>query len=457
MQITIVRYIRNPDNYFFDIFDAASSALLGNRGHDVQVVERVLAPGFDEQDLLDGLVEYVGQLRPDLIWLSYVPFPELVRRLKERTNAPVVAVGSRLLLETCPLDLVLPEPDPLALVEIAASLESDGFLVASGASGRVWDGRLHSVAEIFLGAEPDYSRFVRLGPGRPVELRKHIAGEWGCPAKGTSGMGFGSVVPMERRSPDSQVGCTFCTRPPWSGTPWDVKELVLGRQLDAVLAEFPKMSKLIVIDDHILGHIDKLMRLWISRPTGGIDLLVSGRLDQLISNRHIIESALELLGDRAQMRLYQFGIENLSDSALQRLGKGMTYETVVRAVRLIDSMLERHPNLAVEPSFGFIMFDPWTTIDELKENCIRAPLLRLHRFRPGAVMTSLRLTPETPLWLKAKHDGLLLNEPPESGFGYSAHNRWRFLDPNVQAIHNRLVKDNPKDPWNALNALLGRN
>ncbi len=461
MRVLLVRYIRNADNYFFDLFDAAIAGALRDAGHEARVVERIAAEGFDEEGVLDGLLAHAERFAPDLVLLSYVPSGALSAMLADRTGAKVATYGSRLLLEAPGVDYVLAEPDPLAVLQLVEALgggrplESVAALCwREGMEVRRSGLPLHSIFDIFTRCPIDYGAFARLGPGRPPEIRKHIAADWGCVYRNTRPP-VPSDPPPGQPSWVPRGGCTFCTRPAWQPLDWDLLEPVLARQLDAVLAAFPDLAKLIVIDEYALSRVDRLAVLLRSRPLDGAEVLLSGRLDHIRRHQEALESALELLREKCTLRLYQFGIENLADSVLARYNKGLTFGQIEESLALVRKLEAAHANLAVEQSFGFILFDPWTTLEELQLNVERAERLGLSRYRGRAPFTSLRLLPEMALYWQAQADGLLTGRVDDNDFGYSVHSGWRFRDDRVAAVHDELLRRRgEREAWSLLAAIL---
>jgi len=368
----------------------------------------------------------------------------------------IVAFGSRLLLEIPEVSYVLPEVDPLACAQLVEVLSSNGAMdgipglcFRHGGEVAVNPGPIHSVKEIFEAALPDYSTLSFYGPGKPVEIRKHIAGDWGCPYRHTrpAGVDFGYSEPGVLSG-----GCTFCSRPHPDGTPVGQKCEVIESQLRVLLPAFPMMHKLILIDEMGLAYVDRVAGILERLDVRGLQLLVSGRLDHLVKYQENLFRALEILKPRnAGIRLYQFGIENLSDSVLVRYNKGISYHGIWTGIRQISEWTSRFSNLTIEPSFGFILFDPWTTPGELWENVERRVESQLDKVRGQAVFTHLRLQPEIPLFWQARADGLLDESVADSAFGYSANAGWRFADPRVGRVYEDLnVRRGEKPPWDLL-------
>jgi hypothetical protein len=459
MKILIVRYIRNSDNYFFDLFDAASAGALRDAGHEAAVVERVLAEGFDEEEVLEGIYQFAAEFAPDLVFLSYVPTRAMPQTLAARTGAIIAATGSSLLLEGTGIDYVLAEPDPLALVQLVEVLEGKRETTTVAALSWQEDGvsrrtgiPLHTVFEIFTRCRIDYEAFYRLGPGTPFEVRKHVAGDWGCPYRHVAPP---APIPGERPAWVPAGGCTFCTRPDWAKLDWDLKGPVISQQMDRVLAAFPNPAKLVVIDEYGLANVDDLATLARGKPLEGSELLISGRLDHLERHRHRLEEALKTLRESNTLRLYQFGIENLSDDVLLRYNKGIVFGDIEAALHLIDELDEKHANLAVERSFGFILFDPWTSLEELRTNVRRALRLGLDRYRGQAPFTSLRLLPEMALYWRARAEGLLTGDVRDNVFGYSVDSGWHFRHQAVAEVYaEALRRRGQSPPWQLLGEVL---
>ena len=446
MKVAIARYIKMQDNYFFDLFDAITAGTLNELGHDAIVVERMAADGFSEEDLMEGLVAFLKDFQPALVFLPYLPTTRLARRIREETGAWLAAFGSILMLNCEDVDYVIQEPDPLACVELVEALSRNRKLATVAALA--WrDGEeivrspapLHPIGDIMEAGIIDYESFYRLGPGQPTEVRKHIAGDWGCGYKNKE---FSPETGLEGMVPDHapQGGCTFCLRPCSTPMAWEEKGEMLERQLDSVLEAFPDMKKLIVVDEGALAFVDKIAGLMATKPTEGIELLVSGRLNYLPKYRDRLEAALEILSGTNTIRLYQFGLENLSDSVLKRYNKGQSFQQIQDACKLMFKLIEKHENLEAEESFGFIMFDPWTTWRELKENVVRARQFDISRLRSSAPYTAMRLYPEAPLYWRALKEGLLTGRMGENDFGYSVGSGWNFKHEATARIHDELMK-----------------
>jgi len=463
MKVAIVRYIRNADNYFFDLFDATIAGTLRAAGHEAVVVERILTPGFDEAEVEEGLLTFLRSFRPMVVFLSYLPSVDLPARITQATGAAIGAYGSREMLDIPGLDCVFPEPDPLSCLEFVEAMAGRGVELdrITGISLRLEDGevhtsrkRLHPIHEIFTRGQIDYSSFFRLGPGRPAQVRKHIAGDWGCPYRNLNPRRANGSTLYPSYVPKG--GCTFCTRPRSYRLPWELKQEILAVQMDKVLEAFPDVSQLILIDENALSFVDDYARFLLTRPLEGVEILISGRLDHVERYHERLEAALEVLAGRNKLCLYQFGIENLSDSALERYNKGLSFPDIARALNFIRELSARHSNLGIEPSFGFILFDPWTTPAELRENVERAREIGLDDFRSNAPFTSLRLAPEMWLYWKARQEGLLTGHVDDNDFGYAVNSGWRFKHPETEAIFHALMsRRGEAEPWDLLSSVLG--
>ena len=184
------------------------------------------------------------------------------------------------------------------------------------------------------------------------------------------------------------------------------------------------------------------------RDIDGIDLLFQARVDDLLENWSDLEKAAEqaaLYGGR--LHAYLVGLENFSDAELKRLGKGISSSQVCRAVTKLLQLESRCRGFVASryAAHGFILFNPWTTIADLKENLQRSMELGLSGLRREYPLTKLRLYPRTKLFEKARKEGLLLDITLHGEWqaflkGYAPHFSYRFLHEPTQDVYNELMR-----------------
>jgi anaerobic magnesium-protoporphyrin IX monomethyl ester cyclase len=142
-------------------------------------------------------------------------------------------------------------------------------------------------------------------------------------------------------------------------------------------------------DDNFLVSRSRAMEVSaLFRDSGlGIHFGFNTRADQILK---LGEDGLKALKE-AGLREVEMGVESGSQSVLDRFAKGTRVETN----RLALEMLERN---GIRSEVDFIMFDPWTTLEDLKENvqfierCVPAN----YYFRK-MVHSELILNPGSPL------------------------------------------------------------
>jgi hypothetical protein len=175
-----------------------------------------------------------------------------------------------------------------------------------------------------------------------------------------------------------------------------------------------------------------------------LDWLVSGRPDLFLKHVARLETALARLPAGHRLVLFCLGVESFSARELSLYNKGFGPDTNLRALNALEELRARHPALGVEPSFGFILWNPWTRLPDLVANLKALRATRFTRYRQGVLHTRLRLYPEVPLYWRARADGLLGGDAdrgeaaaPDFGYGDAP---WRFADPRVARLHQAMLE-----------------
>jgi len=192
--------------------------------------------------------------------------------------------------------------------------------------------------------------------------------------------------------------CTYCTHPPEEICQ---KITWFPRPISEVLEEVNiiKASGNTVFTftdaDFVGNDVSRAMEIANELvEIGGLNFSISIRADQIINPHGTdFENANRLqLFERLQkagLRLLFLGIESLSNSQLTRYCKGITAETSIKAVRIIEQI-----GICLE--IGFILFDPFLTKEEL--------------------ITNLKKLEQTGMW---KHSGQIINPfRPQKGSPY---------------------------------------
>ena len=278
------------------------------------------------------------------------------------------------------------------------------------------------------------------GPDTEPWLSRGLLADLGCPYRSracASPLVQGLTLPVDVPS----GGCAFCERPPAGRLPTSLRVQLLVEQARHLARERPEVTRLQVVDELFVAYVDRFATALLAADVPPRDLLVAARPDWLLTHFDRVERAAALLHGRHRLVLFSVGVESFSDPELTRFGKGFDAKTNLAMLERLDQALARQPALAVEPSFGFILFTPWTSLGDLARNARALRATRFARFREGVVHARLRLYPEIPLFHRARAEGLLLAPAHAAGpdFGYGDA-PWRFRDPAVAAVFDEVQR-----------------
>lgn len=323
----------------------------------------------------------------------------------------------------------------------------------------------------FAGELPRYAPNVKpvyvTPEARPKAPSFPITGNIGCPYQTdarTNPLFTGIDIPKEFGR-----GCGFCTtgnhyeyKPKEEALDWALVQLRYLR------AEAPDLETLVLRDQNPFYYLTEFIETAEKEHLGPFTLLIESRADWWLQNSGRFVRALEA-AKRSSIKLAPFlvGIENFSQAELDRFNKGTTSETLVK---FLGALHRWHADYAPamdlsHAAFGFIMFTPWTTLDDLKTNleCIRQT--GMDKFRGHLLLSRVRLYPDTALYWLAKRDGLLVDDyaRPEDDasarYGYLPAKPYRFRDPKVARIAalatEYITEHGGRDERRLLEILLG--
>ncbi len=268
---------------------------------------------------------------------------------------------------------------------------------------------------------------------------------------------FGSIDFSDFKSP---WGCSFCSghRALEFLHKRDPVELALEQIHSAARTANPEVNDLafLVRGTNLLPRLHRLFsRLreeTQSAPNPGsqatlpaelrpVELFLSNRLDELLAAAPLLEQALTLAQqDGHKVHLWNMGIENLSEVENHRFNKGLSLATIREGVRVLFDLQARFPRAFHFDGFGFILYTPWTTFEDLRTN------VRLFRelglpHGEHALGTVLQLLPGRAITRLAEADGLTCGQfgdwPADSGCVTSWDAKeipWKFRDPRVGLV-----------------------
>ncbi|MFH1532751.1 MAG: hypothetical protein ABIK09_18670 [Pseudomonadota bacterium] len=244
------------------------------------------------------------------------------------------------------------------------------------------------------------------------------------------------------------VGCAFCDCPDVEIDLPDGDAVALA--VDQVLAAEAGLPEAFRTREYLMRGSNLLPRL--GKFFGA--LLVAGlppsvfrfgcRLDEFVRLEATLRDLLPRLDAAGHcLHLWNMGIENFSPVENERFHKGLTVETIDRGIALLRELRGAFPRAFRPPEgdgFGFILFTPWTTLDDLRLN-VRE--FRRHGLQvPSAfVGSALQLLPGRPITALAAAHGLTATGSEDfldSGCITSwdeAEVPWRFKDPVVARVY----------------------
>lgn len=306
----------------------------------------------------------------------------------------------------------------------------------------VGEGRVVDPAVFLLPAPPERTRehhnanLVRITVGRRPDRPAVVHGSPGC--------AYGAdirdnphfrEVPFPEDQPVVLKGCSFCAS---GGVPrlpaGETLRSVLA-QVDNILATDPEVVRIQVNDQNPFPYLVPLVERVGERTRRPLEILVETRADWLLGAIAVMERALQSAERNGhRILLFLMGVESLSQKELDLYNKGVTVAQNERAVLECQRLREKYPKSYSDTraAFGFVLYNPWTELRDLTLNLESAARIRLGEFRGQVTRSKLRLYPNTALFYKAKHEGLLAERFPYEAmdsarrYGYEAEVPWRF-------------------------------
>lgn len=127
------------------------------------------------------------------------------------------------------------------------------------------------------------------------------------------------------------------------------------------------------------------------------------------------------------------GIEAGNADDIQIYNKGADLNTHRHAINLLNSLLDKMPNI-IGVEYGFINFNPYSTIEKLAENADFALNNNLKLY-PFDIMSKLRISGSTTITQKIQKDGLLtgnFGQPIVDPYAY------KFIDSRIDKLYKVL-------------------
>ncbi len=457
-------------DFFADTPFCLAAAELRRSGRTADVYE-VYLPRGDEAAAAAQIDELCDRLRSgayDLCVFEHLWLPSLV---------DAVAAQGALLLLTEPdaelgrrVDLRLlhfnnhrqPLHELVALLEVGGDLGQIPNLIIElpEMQGPITAAREEAhpqVADAFRPFEPVLD-VIEIGEERAedggrVPLRKTLDTNKGCPFSAPVAANPAlAAVPMPATGV-TMAGCAFCFMGgDYKALHWrDTVPLHLSQiawyQEHLPRARGRQLEEVVLRDQHALRYLPQLIEGAIARGLRPVGLLVPGRGDAILRFGAELRAAARLSeGTGFWFTIYLIGFESFSQPQLDLYNKGVTTAEYAEALAQLHALQRAHPvtfRLHAYGASSFILWNPWTTLEDLEATAAFARRHAAHALAHGIGDTRLRLYRHLPLYWKAKHDGLLhdADDDPVEGAqapaaedagarftGYAAARPWRFRD-----------------------------
>lgn len=401
------------------------SGALRAEGLTNDLVVAYLPPGAEDGPSPD-FDRLVAALRPyptilyERLWSAGI-VTRLRRALPEATLVRIVGEHD---LQGAPADHVC-HSEPRAVVELLLGLA----------------GRAPSGAPLPRYA-PNLRPVYASDEARPRFVSFPITGNVGCPYQAdarANPLFEGARIPE-----GAGRGCAFCT----TGNHYEhkPKEEALAwalTQLRYLRAHAPEIGALVLRDQNPFYYLTELVEAAEREKLGPFTLLLESRADWFLQNAGRFTRALAS-ARRSSIVLAPFlvGVENFSEPELERFNKGCSAET---NVRFLETLRRWHADYAPaldlsHAAFGFILFTPWTTLDDLRTNLGAIRKTGMHALRGHLLLSRARLYPDTALYWLAERDGLLAEayarpeDDASARYGYLPARPFRFRDPRAGRV-----------------------
>ncbi len=277
---------------------------------------------------------------------------------------------------------------------------------------------------------------------RPAFLSFPLMGNAGCPYR--SDVRDNPLFAGARIPEGVGYGCSFCTNGRrYEHKPKDDALAWVLEQLRYLRSRAPELKALVLRDQNPFYYLPELVEAAQRESLGPFNLLVESRADWFLHNEARFVRAIEC-AQRSSISLSPFlvGVENFSQPELDRFNKGATVETQIRFLETLGRWHKEYaPALDLaHTAFGFILFTPWTTLQDLEANLQGIRRTGMHQLRGFLLLSRIRLYPDTALYWLAERDGVLADahERPQDDasarYGYLPARPFRFLDPRVARI-----------------------
>jgi len=479
--VAILSFHSHSDRSFLDDRELALlSGVLRDDGirNDLvlAVIPREIESGSDN-DVEQRLVETLSSYDP--IIYERVWSPELIVRLRSKLPGKtfIGLRGEHVLLDATTAD-VFCDAEPARIVgPLIQWLRGEAAAAPHGVLLRAPDE--HGGGARWIKPDPAVeapARSPRYAPNlRPLVINPELLpgtrtfslmGNSGCPFQldaRENPLYVGTKIPAGQGR-----GCAFCTTGNhYDGRPNAETAAFVLEQIRHVRQQAPELTLLVLKDQNPFGYLTEVVEHCAVEGLSGFTLLLETRAEWFLRNAARFDRALEVAG-QIGVRIAPFlvGIESFSQPELDRFNKGTTVAANIEFLETLWRWKEQYGEAfdLGHAAFGFILFSPWTTMDDLEANLKAIRRTHFDRLRGSILLSRARLYPDTALYYLAERDGLLADDFESAAdnasrrYGYYPSCPWKHLHADVAhfaSLATELTERNgSRDMVNLFDALL---
>ncbi len=277
------------------------------------------------------------------------------------------------------------------------------------------------------------------------DKRINLIANSGCPyKKDATDCEYYSGIDLDKKGV-LRKGCSFCVgKTACNAIPFDeLVELIL-LQIRYIAKHGCSVDELMVDDAMSFTFMDKLMDAIAKEHYSQYTFLFRGRAELLPANEDVLRRSITIARNAGHIiSVLLLGFENFSDKELELYNKGVKSDDIRRAIDLLFLLEKEYPEnftFTKYASHCFILFNPWTTMEDLKINIQAFQEYEIERVVGNITSRRLRLYKELPLYEKAMADDLICDETvfdemfmKKSGYLHPEQ-PWRFREPDVETV-----------------------
>ena len=259
------------------------------------------------------------------------------------------------------------------------------------------------------------------------------------------------------------TGCAFCRRPAESDShrPRLSPAELAARQVQAISrlepsARFPGEFQLESV--LVLHQFEQFFSLILDAGVPPSAFYFGCRIDELLRFADRIEGILDRIRNAGHtIHLANVGVENFSPGENERLNKHIDARQVGDFLATLDHWQRRWPGTVQfdrHGGFGFILFTPWTTLEDLEVNADQLEQLKIQNVL-FCLVSRLLLTEGRPITLLAERDGLTcaqFADPLMAKFCVAGcltewgerEIPWRFAHPEIALLYRVALRLYPE-------------